>query len=267
MAFETKRVLITIKAYPNPSISYGETVCCAGLDLDSLSWMRLWPVPFRDLPYVQQFNKYDIIEVSCKKASADKRPESYKIDPTSIRILESISSKDLWKKREAFVLSVPLKTQCEIEKESLEFDTSLGLIKPCRITFSIKPRPRSSPEERRACYAQAGLFIPKKDPIEEIPYHFYFEFSCFGLPNCSGHKLPILDWEIGAAYRKFGTISESERVRLEKVRAKWLDLSNLSKRNVYFYTGNQLRFRDQFGILGVFYPPIRREEPRLWKDE
>jgi hypothetical protein len=86
IAFETKRVLITVKAYPNPSISYGETVCCAGIDLDSLSWIRLWPVPFRDLPYDQQFSKYDIIEVSCKKAPADKRPESHKIDPTSIKM-------------------------------------------------------------------------------------------------------------------------------------------------------------------------------------
>lgn len=246
-----------MKAYPNPSISYGETVCCAGIDLDSLSWIRLWPVPFRDLPYDQQFRKYDIIRVSCKKASGDKRPESHKIDPTSIKIIESISSEDRWERRKELIFTIPLKTQCDIERESLEFDTSLGLIKPSRISFSSKPRPRSSPEERRACYAQAGLFIPKKDPIEEIPYHFYFEFSCSGITGCTGHKLPILDWEIGAAYRNFEKYSKDENDRLEKVKAKWLELTDVSRRAVYFYIGNQLRFRDQFGVLGVFYPPIK----------
>jgi hypothetical protein len=35
--FENKRILITVKAYPAPSISYGETVCCAGLDIDRLN--------------------------------------------------------------------------------------------------------------------------------------------------------------------------------------------------------------------------------------
>ena len=30
-----KRVLITVKAYPNPSKKYGETVCCAGVDVNT----------------------------------------------------------------------------------------------------------------------------------------------------------------------------------------------------------------------------------------
>jgi hypothetical protein len=39
------RVLVTVKAAPNPSATYGETVCAAALrlDLDSPGWVRLYP--------------------------------------------------------------------------------------------------------------------------------------------------------------------------------------------------------------------------------
>jgi hypothetical protein len=49
LKFETKQILITIKAYPNPSKKYVETVCAAGIDLKQNKWIRLYPVPFRDL--------------------------------------------------------------------------------------------------------------------------------------------------------------------------------------------------------------------------
>lgn len=44
------RVLITVKAAPNPSATYGETVCVAGLrlDLDAAGWVRHYPINFRE---------------------------------------------------------------------------------------------------------------------------------------------------------------------------------------------------------------------------
>jgi hypothetical protein len=44
-----KRVLITVKTYPNPSKSYQETVCTAGIDEDK-NWIRIYPVNFRAKP-------------------------------------------------------------------------------------------------------------------------------------------------------------------------------------------------------------------------
>jgi len=66
MAQETKRVLITVKAYPNPSKKYGETVC-ARVDINTLQWIRLYPIPYRDLENEKKFEKYSIVEVKCKK--------------------------------------------------------------------------------------------------------------------------------------------------------------------------------------------------------
>jgi hypothetical protein len=51
------QVLITVKTYPLPSNKYNELVCTAGL-LPSGKWIRLYPVPFRALPYADQYSKY-----------------------------------------------------------------------------------------------------------------------------------------------------------------------------------------------------------------
>src|SRR5665647_2659786 len=57
-------VLVVVKAAPQPSRHYGDTVSVAAIALDPLRWVRLYPVPFRYLDDVQQFKKYDIVQVS-----------------------------------------------------------------------------------------------------------------------------------------------------------------------------------------------------------
>ncbi len=104
---EIKRVLITVKTYPNPSKKYQETVCVAGIDIDSNKWIRLYPIPFRDLDEDKKFKKYNIIEVKANKSTDDHGPESYKIDIGSIKIIDHLDTvKDKkWDRRKEIVLS------------------------------------------------------------------------------------------------------------------------------------------------------------------
>lgn len=44
---ELKKILITVKAYPNPSKTYEETVCVAGIDIDTGKWVRLYPIKYK----------------------------------------------------------------------------------------------------------------------------------------------------------------------------------------------------------------------------
>src|SRR4051795_1862707 len=71
------RVLITVKAAPNPSETYGETVCVAGLRLDpeAPGWVRLYPINYRELETNQKFKKYDIVSLQAKPNRSDPRPE------------------------------------------------------------------------------------------------------------------------------------------------------------------------------------------------
>lgn len=253
MTPETKQVLITVKAYPNPSKKYGETVCCAGIDLDTRSWIRLYPIPYRDLDSSQKFKKYTTIEVRCRKASDDTRVESYRVDSDSIRILRWLDTKNNWRDRREIVLPTSSVSFCQILSEA-ENGKSLGMFKPCQVSFSWSRCRRGSQAEREACYAQLSFFDKQKDAIEEIPFDFYYQFRCAGAGDCPGHKLSIIDWEIGQAYRDWRHKYKQEDVLLDKIRERWLTLICAETNDIYFYVGNMVRFRNQFMVLGAFYP-------------
>ena len=87
--WETEKVLITVKTYPNLSSHYKELVCTAGVREDG-SWIRLYPIPFRFIDYEQQFKKYQWVEVEVKKRQQDKRPESYEPRCDTLQIGEFI---------------------------------------------------------------------------------------------------------------------------------------------------------------------------------
>jgi hypothetical protein len=250
---ETKRVLITVKAYPNPSKTYGETVCCAGIDIDTLQWIRLYPIPFRDLDSSQKFKKYTIISIRCWKAPDDHRIESYKIDMDSIELLSYLDTKGNWESRKKFVLPTVSASFCNILEDTAE-NKSLGTFKPCDIDFYWKKASLESEAKREACYAQLSFFDTRKEAIEQIPFDFYYQFKCYGRENCPGHILPIIDWEIGQAYRDWRYKYKPQELLLQKIKERWLDRICSEKNDVYFYVGNMKRFHDQFMVLGVFYP-------------
>ena len=74
------RMLVTVKAAPNPSERYGETVCVAGLrlDLDNPGWVRLYPINFRELENDSRFRKYDVVSVTARPNPGDPRAESWR---------------------------------------------------------------------------------------------------------------------------------------------------------------------------------------------
>ncbi|MDP6379991.1 MAG: hypothetical protein QF662_01490, partial [Phycisphaerae bacterium] len=65
-----KRILVTVKAYPNPSKKYRETTCTAGI-VPGEGWIRLHPIQFRLLPGSQQYKKYQWISVHVRKHNRD----------------------------------------------------------------------------------------------------------------------------------------------------------------------------------------------------
>lgn len=250
---KTRRVLITVKAYPNPSKRYGETVCSAGIDVYASQWIRLYPVPFRDLDHPKKFKKYDIIEVRCWKAPDDHRVESYKIDMDSIELVSHLDTKRNWESRKEIVLPTVSTSFCSIRADA-ENNKSLGAFKPCNVEFSCKKATLENEAKRKACYAQLRFFDTQKQEIEQIPFDFYYHFQCYGQPDCPGHKLPIIDWEMGESYRKWRHRYKSQKQLLQMIEQKWLDDMCSDKKDVLFYVGNMNRFRAQFMVLGVFYP-------------
>jgi hypothetical protein len=80
-----REALAVIKAYPNPSAKYHETVCVAAVTREE-GWVRLYPVGFRSLPDDKRFKKYQRIQFRMQKHPRDRRPESYRPDELSFQL-------------------------------------------------------------------------------------------------------------------------------------------------------------------------------------
>jgi len=251
---EIKRVLITVKAPPNPSKKHQETNCCTGVDLDSGQMVRLYPIPFRLLDYSKKFRKYSIIKVKCARPVRDKRIESYRIDQDSIEIQRTLDTEDGWAERKSIVLPTLAPSFCKII-EDIKIHKSLGLFKLTEIEFEHKKSVPQDEKKRQAAYNQHTLFDRKLTPPEQIPFSFYYKFKCYNHPACTGHKLMIHDWELTEAYRCWSQKYERQQDLLDKIRETWLGKLCSPKRDVYFFVGNVWRRPKQFMVLGVFYPP------------
>lgn len=255
LKFETKQILITIKAYPNPSKKYVETVCAAGIDLKQNKWIRLYPVPFRDLELKKKFKKYDIIQADVMKAPDDSRLESYKINSDTISVIDSLGTTDGWKARKKHILPLRDKSMCEIERKCKEKGISLGLFKPHRkVKLSCDSVPDKWKPGTELQYAQLTLFNAQKKILYKIPYIFRLKYLCQNEPECKGHNQCVIDWEIGESFRSWKRRYKTDDKTIQMIKKKWQDQMFEEKRDTYLFVGNQHRFKT-FMILGIFWPP------------
>ena len=177
----------------------------------------------------------------------------------SIQVVRNIDASGGWKKRKEVILPLAVNSMCQIERLCKSQNVSLGLFRPNRnIEFSWEPVSTELKPGAENRYAQLELFSPQKDVLEKIPYIFRYHYFCEDEPECNGHNQAIIDWEIGEAYRRWRRNYSDEDTLLEKIRERWLDLICSEKNDVYFYVGNMQRFRKNFMVLGVFYPPRLR---------
>src|SRR3989304_1280835 len=105
----SKKVLITVRTYPTPAQKGVEVSCTAGIT-DKNEWIRLFPVPYRLMPYERRFKKYQWVELNATKAS-DHRAESYTPDLDSVQVVGEIPpGKEKWAERKAIIY--PLRSHC-----------------------------------------------------------------------------------------------------------------------------------------------------------
>src|SRR5690348_807429 len=83
------RVRILVKAYPQPSRTYEETVCVAAVSEDGRQMLRLFPIRYRNLPKDRQFDRFDLVDLVLETPRDDHRPESRHVVEDSIRVVES----------------------------------------------------------------------------------------------------------------------------------------------------------------------------------
>jgi hypothetical protein len=255
------RVLITVKAYPEPSKSYGESVCIAGVLLapGPPRFVRLYPVDFRGLPGPMQFKKYDVIECWARRPRADARPESLCPILDTIEIVETVKG---WDARRSYVEPLAAASMCEVSDRQREDRTSLGFFRPAEVTDFKITDAKEWDDGKVAAINQTSLLDGARPgrPLEQIPYAFRFWYRC-DEPSCPGHKQKLIDWELGESYRN--TAGRPEPDRLAAVRHRWLEEVCGPTRDPFFFVGNLKKRENAFVVIGVFWPPkvLVRDQP------
>ncbi|WP_338667574.1 hypothetical protein [Pseudodesulfovibrio methanolicus] len=254
---ERIKVLITVKTYPTPSWKHFETVCTAGVREDG-SFIRLYPIDFRYRDVVDQFQKYQWIEVDVAPAENDPRPESFKPYMSTIETIGPVlSTKDYWAERKKIIFQKPIKSMCELNLSHVK-DCSLGLIKASSIVdFQAIPVERDWVGKAKAAQMQIPLHGERKD-LEKIPYNFRYIYRCTD-PNCNGHEQIITDWEVGQLFRKMRD-SYGEDNALTKVKERFFDFICGPGKDTHFYVG-RVNQHWTWIIIGCFYPKIEPPKP------
>lgn len=246
------RVLVVVKAPPHISQRYDETVCTAGIT-GSGKWIRLYPINFRDLPKNQRFKKYQWLRVEVEKHS-DFRPESYRPKISTIKLGETLDTKNNWGARKKILYPLRVESMEKIYKNYQESATSLAIFKPKRIIdlIAVPAQERTARQLRKQ--NQLLLFGPNPKPLDHIEYRFKYKFTCNDA-TCTEHTLTIEDWEIQELYRsareKFGPFAIDKI--LAYIKKKWLEEMWSEKKDGHLIVGS-VNHTNSFIILGVFWP-------------
>lgn len=253
------RLLVTVKAAPNPSATYGETVCIAGLRLDPEheGWVRLYPVNFRYLEDGRKFDKYDVIEVEARPNRSDPRYESWRPN------MESLVRRDHlppWTRRRSLIEPHRDLSMCALLREvrTRPPAKSLGLVRPDVVLgLDVMPHPGWTPEEQRKIdsYAdQLDMFGGDRRALQAPRFKGRYRYRC-AAAGCGGHAQGLLDWEFVALQRRLSDQTDDQAARA--IRQVFLERMCGPARDVMFYVGNQAKHQQTFSVLGAYWPPRR----------
>jgi hypothetical protein len=252
-AHEQKKVLVTVKTYPTLSKKGIEVSCTAGIT-EGGQWIRLFPIPFRFLGGRSQFKKYQWIEVAATKSS-DPRPDSWVVDLDSIKVLgDPLSTSGGWQARKAIVLPLLAPSLCHLVRTREKIGATLGIFKPKEIReLIIEPEePATWTKRELNILSQESMFDRKPFKLlEKIPYKFIYLFTCDD-PDCRGHRLSVVDWEVAQAYRSW---RECYSNQWEWPFRQRFETEMIHKCDTHFYVGTLRAHPDRWIIIGLFYPP------------
>lgn len=237
-----ENILVLVRATPEKSRKHSHLVCVAGIN-DNNEWRRLYPVKFSYGDALIDFNKRDMIQATLANPDNDKRLESRKV--IGHNNLNSQMDTDAVRER-----ILPLVTS--IEKLSAA-NASLGVIKPELLGVNIEVN-STDIYDNQTYFSIAGDYLSEKREKVKMPVKLSYHFKCKGEPECNGHNIVLIDWELNELTRNIIRKDKDPKIVEEKIRVKFFD--NMKERDLYFYMGTHFRFKTWI-IIGIFYPKQR----------
>ena len=246
--FQKRRACILVKAYPQPSQKYQETVCVAAVS-EAHDLLRLYPIRFRHLAPERRFDRFDWIEVEMTRASEDPRPESYRVKEDTIRLVKHAKATKPEEKAQLWKTSVA-ESLVALQDDQKASGRSLGIVRPdpdsVRFRYeAIERAGEGDQETARSVYQQQSLIEESLTPLPTPEYVFRYQFTSAG----KQHMMQLHDWEVEATYhaykRKYGT----PQAALDKMVGFYEQRA--PRMNLHLIMGNMQKRPWQFIIIGV----------------
>lgn len=252
-------VLIVVKAAPNPSERYGETVCVGGirLDVEHSSWVRLYPINFRELDDQSRFKKYDIVSVEASPSVGDPRHESWR---PRMDTLVRKSHLTTWSRRAPYIADHVADSMCGLLAAVRENPParSLAAIRPLRVSgIEIERHPGWTPDEQAKIdrYVNQlelpGIGRGSKTALDAPRFKGWYRYQCEA-GGCPGHRQGIYDWEWVALQRRL--TDRDDAAAKAALQERFLGQICAPANALLFFVGNQVKRQHSFMILGAFYP-------------
>ncbi|MEO4043104.1 hypothetical protein AAFN47_15995 [Hoeflea sp. CAU 1731] len=234
------RVTILVKALPQPSKKYGETVCCAGLT-SSGQWKRLYPIRYRHLAGETAFGRWNIITYRYRPPIHDRRAESCAVEEDSIKIVGQMPEKERAKRLNPLILPSV--------SEAARLGRSLALIRPTNTHFFHRQKSAEEIAEEKEAFAKAArqgsLLDRELETLEPTPHVFKFRFK-----DAEGeHVYTNGDWEAHAMFYRGLQRRKSATEVLD-----WMDHTfNVvyPQKGMAFAVGNIAKRPQTWQLLGV----------------
>ncbi|MCL7410323.1 MAG: hypothetical protein M8350_00715 [Methanosarcinaceae archaeon] len=106
-------------------------------------------------------------------------------------------------------------------------------------------------EGKRLMLTEKGMHATSREKVK-MPIEFRYIFKCKDEPECTGHKIILIDWELNELARNIMRKDKDPDVIKEKIKNKLFDY--MKTRDLYFFMGTHFRFGTWI-IIGIFYPP------------
>lgn len=258
----TIRFIPFVKTQPTPSLKHEETVCVAGVALDPLRWVRLYPIRLSVFRDERSFKKYECIDIAVSRPRNDLREESLRITSDPIVSGELIQG---WNRRSELIAELPSPSLCELQAAIANNPEGQSLA-----AIEINTRPQlhvthnegwsKSQEKAIDKWAQDDLFGHRATRPTPTKYRIYLSFTCTD-PNCKGHRLSLIDWEAGALERRLRepTIEYAQ----QEFQKKFVDQKFKPGKITRILVGNQGQPTNRasymaLGIFGPYDPPLAR---------
>jgi hypothetical protein len=230
--------------------------------------VRLYPINFRDLPFSQQYRKYQWVEVQAERHKGrDTRKESYRPDGESLVIVgEPIpTNRGDWSARAKYALAKRVMSIEELSKQQECDNTSLGVFKPKKVhDLLIVPDDANWKPKFLEALRQARLWEDRqvtKEPPRKVPFKFKYRFECDDDRCKQNHEMMIEDWEVGAHYWRLVDKGAAPGEAAKGVREKFLNEVCGPGKDTHFFVGTILAHPKSWVVIGVFWPKLPVKKP------